>query len=228
MKRVAAFLLAASMFGGCISIATHEAQMKKCREVAEHARQTDEALSTAQTKNKELQSMLDDQQQEQQALQTELTQVRGTYDELIQELKDDIAKGGVSVRETAQGLIITLDNQILFRSGQSQLQAQGKRVLKQVASVLQHVQGHQIQVQGHTDNVRISGALKARFPSNWELSAARAGSVLRFLQDVGKVDPSLLVLQAYADQKPVGDNSTPAGRRQNRRVDIVLVPVPQQ
>ncbi len=198
--------------------------MKKCRETSDHARQLERDLTASQAKNTELESMAAEVQEEHEALKTELTQVRGTYDELIQQLKDDIARGGVSVHETPQGLIITLDNQILFQSGRAELQSQGKHVLAQVADVLKSVQGHEIQVQGHTDNVKIAGALKARFPSNWELSAARAAAVLRFLQDVGKIDPALLVLQAYADQKPIGDNSTPEGRHQNRRVDIVLVP----
>jgi chemotaxis protein MotB len=224
MKRAGAFICLLSLCGGCISIATHEEQMKQCRETSEHARQLEHDLNASQTKNKELEAAVAEQQSERDALKTELTQVRGTYDELIQQLKDDIAKGGVSVHETTQGLVITLNNQILFQSGRAELQRAGKRVLVQIAGVLKGVQGHQIQVQGHTDNVKISGALKARFPSNWELSSARAASVLRFLQDVGKIDPSLLVLQAYADQKPVADNGTAEGRRQNRRVDIVLAP----
>jgi len=224
MRRVGTLICILPLLGGCISIATHEEQMKKCREVSDHAHQLEHDLTAAQAKNTELESTVEEQEAEHEALKTELTQVRGTYDELIQQLKDDIAKGGVSVHETPQGLVITLDNQILFQSGRAELQAQGKRVLVQVADVLKHVQGHEIQVQGHTDNLKISGALKIRFPSNWELSSARAASVLRFLQDVGKIDPALLVLQAYADQKPVGDNNTVEGRHQNRRVDIVLVP----
>jgi chemotaxis protein MotB len=139
-------------------------------------------------------------------------------------LKDDIARGGVAVRETQEGLIITLDNQILFQSGRAELQREGRRVLVQVAGVLQHTQGQEIQVQGHTDNVKISGALKARFASIWDLSAARAASVLRFLQDFGHVPSDRLVLQAYADHKPMVDTAPPEGRQRSRRVDIVLVP----
>ena len=200
----------------------HEEQMKKCRETADHAHQVERDLAAAQAKNTELEATVAEVQEEHEALKTELTQVRGTYDELIQQLKDDIASGGVSVRETPHGLVITLDNQILFQSGRAELQRQGKRVLVEVAE-FKSVQGHEIQVQGHTDNVKNRRALKARFPSNWDLSS-RAASVLRFLQDVGKIDPCIIGVASLCGPETCGHNSTSAGRHQNRRVEIVLVP----
>jgi chemotaxis protein MotB len=83
-----------------------------------------------------------------------------------------------------------------------------------------------VEVQGHTDNVPITGALAKRFPTNWELSAARATNVVRFLQEQAKLDPTRLSASGYAEFRPKGPNDTAAGRRQNRRIEIVLVPVP--
>jgi chemotaxis protein MotB len=130
--------------------------------------------------------------------------------------------------ESSKGnLTITLGDKVLFASGAWELQARGQKVLQQVADVLKKTEGKLIQVEGHTDNVPTSGALKQRFPSNWDLSAARAAAVVRYLQKNG-VDPKLMVAAAFADQKPVGDNKTPAGRKLNRRVEISLLPLPQE
>ena len=79
-------------------------------------------------------------------------------------------------------------------------------------------------VEGHTDNVPIRNALKAKFPSNWELSTARATSVVRFLQDQGGIDPSKLSATGLSYFRPVAANDTPEGREQNRRIEIVLAP----
>jgi chemotaxis protein MotB len=80
-----------------------------------------------------------------------------------------------------------------------------------------------VQVQGHTDDVPISGRLAERFPSNWELSAARAVNVARFLQERG-VDPTLLSATGYSEYRPRAGNDTPEGRQQNRRIEILLGP----
>jgi chemotaxis protein MotB len=81
-------------------------------------------------------------------------------------------------------------------------------------------------VQGHTDNVPITGALAKRFATNWELSAARATNVVRFLQDQAKLDPTRLSASGYSEFRPRGPNDTEAGRRQNRRIEILLIPIP--
>jgi chemotaxis protein MotB len=76
-----------------------------------------------------------------------------------------------------------------------------------------------IQVEGHTDNVPISGFL---FPSNWELSSARAGAVVRLLAEDG-IDPALMAAIGYADNKPIDNNDTPEGRSRNRRVNVMIL-----
>jgi chemotaxis protein MotB len=88
------------------------------------------------------------------------------------------------------------------------------------------VADRRIEVHGHTDNVPIVGALARRFPTNWELSAARATNVARFLQDVAKVDPSRLTATANSEYQPRASNGDDKGRRLNRRIEILLAPVP--
>jgi chemotaxis protein MotB len=92
-----------------------------------------------------------------------------------------------------------------------------------VAEVIGQVEDKAIRVEGHTDNVKVGGALARAFPSNWELSAARAINVARYLQRLG-VDPALLSAAAYGEHRPVSENDTAEGRTKNRRIEIVLVP----
>jgi chemotaxis protein MotB len=130
--------------------------------------------------------------------------------------------------KAAQGnLTITLGDKVLFRSGQWELQPRGQKVIEQVAQVLKKVDDKLFQVEGNTDNVPISGSLKQRFSSNWDLSSARASAVVRALEKDG-VKADRLVLTAYGDKRPVGDNRTPEGRRLNRRVEISLLPLPPE
>lgn len=220
------FILVFLCLSGCISISTYEQQMKKYRERADELEQVKAKLGAAETKNSELQSSLREQSEEREVLKSEISNVRNTYDELVQELKDDIANGAVGVKETAKGLTITMGNQILFASGKAGLQPRGKKVLMQVAGVIKKTDNRLIQVEGHTDNLPIATSLKGQFPSNWELSSARSAAVVRFLQEEGKIEPARLVLTAFSEYRPLAENGTSEGRQQNRRVEITLLPQP--
>ena len=125
-----------------------------------------------------------------------------------------------------RGLVVrVLTDKLLFDSGQATLQAAGDPLLEEVAQLLNVDQSHPITVEGHTDNVPIA---TAEFPSNWELSTARATTVVRFLIAHG-VSADRLAAAGYAALHPVASNATDAGRASNRRVDIVLMrlnPVP--
>jgi len=93
-----------------------------------------------------------------------------------------------------------------------------------VAGILKNVKDKQIIVEGHTDNVPISSFLASKFPSNWELSSARAISVVRFLQQNG-IDPSFLGATGYGEFRPISPNDTEDNRAMNRRVEIILIPI---
>jgi len=94
-------------------------------------------------------------------------------------------------------------------------------VLKRVVDILKNLKDKAIIVEGHTDNVQIRGSLAQVYPTNWELSAARAINVARYLQQQG-ISPELLKAVACGEYKPIADNSTPEGRQKNRRIAIVL------
>jgi chemotaxis protein MotB len=119
----------------------------------------------------------------------------------------------------ARGLVIkVLTDDLLFASGQAALSARSTSLLGEIARLLNLAGEHPIEVEGNTDNVPIHSSL---YPSNWELSTARASTVARFLVGRG-VGASRLTAAGYADQRPVSTDATAAGRARNRRVEIVL------
>ncbi|MBW2522755.1 MAG: OmpA family protein [Deltaproteobacteria bacterium] len=117
-------------------------------------------------------------------------------------------------------MLIELHNDVLFDSGRAGLKREGKATLGEVAKVLAKLEGRQFRVAGHTDNVQISSG---RYPSNWELSTARAVEVVKFLIDRGMA-PQSLSAAGYGEFAPATSNETPAGRAKNRRIEIELVP----
>ena len=163
-------------------------------------------------------------EQEKAARDEELRRLTQTHAALTESLKSEIAKGDIRIRQVRDRLTINVVDQILFDSGRAQLKSRGIEVLQRVGEVLKTIPDKQIRIEGHTDNVPIGGRLKQRFPTNWELSAARATSVVRYLVDKGGVDPKHLTAVGHGDTHPVADNATEEGRQANRRIEIVLYP----
>jgi len=155
-----------------------------------------------------------------------LLALRSTQDELVAELKNEIADKTVQVERIRDQLRVDMVDEVLFDSGEATLKPAGIAVLGKIGSVLAKAGDRRVEVQGHTDNVPIAGALAKRFPTNWELSAARATNVVRFLQEEAKIDPTRLSAAGYAEFRPKASNDTDGGRRQNRRIEILLVPLP--
>jgi chemotaxis protein MotB len=119
----------------------------------------------------------------------------------------------------ARGLVIrVLTDDLLFASGQASLEGRATALLEEISALLNVDQTHPISVEGNTDDVPIHSA---QFPSNWELSTARASTVVRFLIAHG-VGANRLTATGNAEQRPVDTNTTAAGRARNRRVEIVL------
>ncbi len=150
-------------------------------------------------------------------------QEQASFEALARELNAYAARHGfarsVHVSIESRGLAIrVLTDSLLFSSGSATLESQGAPLLTEIAALLNVDHVHPIAVEGNTDNVPITGGA---FPSNWELSTARASSVVRFLIGRG-VDPQRLSATGYAEQHPIATNSTAAGRALNRRVEIVL------
>jgi chemotaxis protein MotB len=128
-------------------------------------------------------------------------------------------KGKVNVTVRRRGLVIQLlTDKVFFDSGDATLKPYAKRLVHKIAGVVRDERRHPIVVEGHTDSHPISGQ---QYPSNWELSGARAGAVVRDFQSAG-VLPRRMSVAGYANQEPIATNSTPAGRAKNRRVEVVL------
>jgi chemotaxis protein MotB len=153
----------------------------------------------------------------------EVKSVSKTYENLMQEMKGEIAQGQVAITELKGKLTVDVLDKILFASGEAEVKPEGLAVLQRVIDILKNVKDKAIRIEGHTDNVKIGGALARKYATNWELSAARAINVTRYLQKQG-IDPALLTSVAYGEYKPVADNSTSEGRAKNRRIAIILQP----
>lgn len=157
------------------------------------------------------------------AKEVEVRQVSKTYEKLLAEMESEIAQGQIAITELAGKLTVDVVDKILFDSGQTEIRPAGLDVLRRVVDILISVTDKMIRIEGHTDSVPIAGALAKRYPTNWELSAARALNVTRYLEKQG-IDPALLSAVAYGEHQPVADNSTAEGRAKNRRIAIILLP----
>jgi chemotaxis protein MotB len=157
------------------------------------------------------------------AREEQVRKVSSTYESLLEKMKSEISKGQVTISELKGKLTVNMVDSILFDSGKAEVKKGGLEILGKVISILKDVKDKSIRIEGHTDNVQIVGLLAQRYPTNWELSAARAINVARSLQDQG-IDPGQLSAVAYGEWKPVGDNDTAEGKAKNRRIEIILVP----
>jgi chemotaxis protein MotB len=161
-------------------------------------------------------------EQEKTSLTTSSQQTQKQYEELVQGLSKEVEKGELQVKQYKNMLSVDLAEQIFFDSGKATLKKGGKAVLKKVGDALKGYENKIIRVVGHTDNVPVAKSLQATFPSNWELSVARATNVVRFLQEVG-VPPERMMAAGRAEYDPVAPNDTPEGRQKNRRIEIMLI-----
>lgn len=154
----------------------------------------------------------------------EISELERTRREIESSLKDQIAQKDIKLEEIEGKLKVTFVDKILFDSGSVMIKPKGKEVLLKLADSFRDNEAQNIAVEGHTDEVQIGAALLDRFPTNWELSAARATAVVRFLQEKGNIKPERMTASGFSFYQPVATNDTPEGRKQNRRIEIILVP----
>ena len=154
------------------------------------------------------------------AIEAEVRERNRIYEEVLSRFRSLIDAGRLSVSIVRGRMVINLPQDILFASGSADLGREGRQTLSEIASVLQEFEDRTFQVEGHTDDDPIS---TAQFPSNWELSAARALSVVKLLVDRG-VSPELISGAAYGEYQPIATNETREGKRLNRRIEIVMLP----
>jgi len=209
-----------------------QARSQKQQQQLSALEQQQQALEAQQQQQQQrYQQLLDNKQQLEQELEREriarearLAKMANTYNSLVANLEQEIERGEITINKLKDKLTVNLVEKILFPSGSADLTPAGIKVIRQVGDILKEVDDKDIRVEGHTDNLGISKALQAKFPSNWELSAARAANVVRVLQREVGIPGEKLEIGAYGPFHPVSSNDTPEGRAQNRRIQIVLVP----
>jgi len=153
-----------------------------------------------------------------------IDEMASTRKNIEDRLKDQIASKQVRL-ETLEGkLKITFVDKILFNSGSAQINQAGQQSLLSLAGILRQEPDQRIVVEGHTDDVGVGKSLQHIYPTNWELSTARATAVVRFLQDKAEINPERLSALGYSYYQPIASNDTEEGQAQNRRIEIILVP----
>jgi chemotaxis protein MotB len=157
--------------------------------------------------NSSLESMLED----------DAIRIRAQVDQAAYEA--GITPGQVEVIRSGESVVLRLSDSLLFTSASAEVRREALPLLDVVAEVLRSLP-NEVRIEGHTDNVPVG---TAAYPTNWELSSARATSVLRYLVESAGVEPSRMVAAGYAEFEPIATNVTPEGRALNRRADVVLV-----
>lgn len=170
----------------------------------------------SQAKIDEMKKALDELREKERQSQARLTEFRS----MLSKLKSMIDSGKLRVRIVRNRMVVELREAVLFDSGRADVKDAGATLLAELAPILTSVKNREFQVGGHTDNVPIK---TPRFPSNWELSAARAVNVLKLLTENGLASTRISAA-GYADTQPVASNDDKETRAQNRRIEIALLP----
>lgn len=134
-------------------------------------------------------------------------------------LEENALSSIVTANRTERGVILVLQERILFESGEAEIVKAGEPFLNKIGELLENIPNH-IKVEGHTDSRPISNY---RYPSNWELSSARAGSVIRYLMNEYDLDEERFSVAGYGDTKPIVPNDSVMNWSKNRRVEIVIL-----
>jgi len=197
--------LKASLFGKDQEVSALQNQLKQ-------ASQTSAALETrlAVTEKTAMQKIQDAQT------------TAKTREKLIQDLQKEIDKGHIKISQMNNQLSVQIVDKILFSTGSDKINTAGQQLLNKVSLSLKNMK-KKIRIEGHTDNVPIRGRLAEKYPTNWELSTARATHVVRYLIAQG-TPPKHLLAVGMAHYNPVASNESPEGRQENRRIEIVLSP----
>ncbi len=228
---VAALLLVT----GCVTTGTYDKKAKEADAAAARAAEASARAAACDTKVADLERQLAAAQQQlgdaakaRQELEVRaasLAEQKGAleakskqYEQLAGQLEGQIKAGQIEISELRGKMTVKLKDKVLFASGSAKLNKDGQRALDAVADVFKDMQGKSVVVAGYTDDVPTSGG---PYKDNWDLSTARATSVVRYLASRG-VPPRMLGAAAFSEFRPVVPNDSPASRSQNRRIEIAL------
>lgn len=202
-------------------LATLERDRQRLADELEAARSQNDVLNNRAS---DLERQLADRDKELAGLRGDLSaetaKLEAAQRGLIRALRPEIAKGDIMVDLNSERLLINLASGYLFASGEAQVKPAGVDALKQVGAILKEYPQYKVAVGGHTDNQPIGGALKKKYPTNKELSEARANSAVQALRDGGLT--SDLSEAGHGESNPVASNKTAEGRAKNRRVEVIV------
>jgi chemotaxis protein MotB len=216
-----------------VSQATHDRQLEGLRaEVARldaESRDQTRSLEAMERERDGLLEEIEDLRDARESLQADvaardekLREMRGSYDLLVQDLEADVAAGQHQIEQLTEGLSFRLPQDVLFPPGSAVLEPKGRKAVAEIAARIKDREGR-VEVQGHTDDRAIGGALAQRYPTNWELAGARAASVVRVLEESGVAGERLAAV-SFGPTRPIVSNETAEGRAQNRRIEVRLLP----
>jgi chemotaxis protein MotB len=197
------------------------------KEKSQQQQALQQALDEANAKIAELERRVAElsvaKEKQETASEEEIAQVKQTYESLVKELKQEVESGKIKIERSAGQVKLNIAEELFFDTGMTEIKQDGQKLLLRIGSDLQKVPGMNIRVDGHTDNVPIGPSLREEYPTNWELAAARAVNVVRFMQEKARIDPRRLSAVSFGPYRPVASNDTDAGKQRNRRVEIVLI-----
>jgi len=240
MNKTTAFLFLASLVAflpGCVSQGTYDALQKDSMELQKVSTDQKQKLDAQDNLIRDLENRLGKVTTNKKELDRSLAETRQALadmamrkEEIEKELRDFrsltlglksmIDTGSVTVRFVNGRMVVSLGSDVLFPSGSAKLSPEGIEAVKTVTQQLVRIKGKDIQIEGHTDNVRIK---TAAFPSNWELASARAVTVVNNMIAAG-MPAERVSAASYADTRPSAANDSPEGKARNRRIDMVIIP----
>jgi chemotaxis protein MotB len=150
--------------------------------------------------------------------------LQGVHDQFVEHLQDEIQNHTLSVQQNGDHVLVRMAGGAVFAQGMASVQPKGRMMLRKISRILQNHPDYEVHVEGHSDNLPLNAAMRQRWGTNWGLSAARAASVIHCLRLLG-VPPEHLAAKGYGAFRPLVNHDTPEGRRQNRRIDIIVQPV---
>jgi len=194
------------------------------QEVASQVPELKDRLEQSLVKYQTVSESLTEAREQQAKLEAQKKAMRDTYEALVTGLRQQLDSQEASIEEYREKLKVTFIDRILFGFSQVRISPEGKEALDKLAGVLTNVPEGRISIAGHADSIPVAPQFRYRFPSNWELSSARAAAVAQYLLKQANLEPSRIEVIGLSHYQPVTDNDTEAGRAKNRRVEIIITP----
>lgn len=231
MKQAACIVLATGVIlAGCVSTSTFDQKSAELAACESRAKSELEACNTARTETDTKLAVatqeLDVYRKVAEANKQKLEVVQQRENQLRDRMQKELTDKSVEIEQLRGQLTVRMLDRIVFRSGSADILPEGMAVLDKLVEAIKD-SSDTIRVEGHTDDTPISDKLKAKYPSNWELSAARASAVARYIETRHHINPKRLESLGFSEYHPVAPNDTPENKLRNRRVEIVLRPAPE-